>query len=191
MHAADKPAVADRGLRGRKTLYRQHVAHHGIHVVKPDVGYLGGRVIVEELVHHPANAAANADTVPGRALLQHGHGRSNAVNADFSISFAGAGAQPHAIAVTAPNGGVAQHFAAASTAAAEVKELVHHITNRSGDVELGPVGAALKHRRGRAHRIHPNNAVARAGTGAQTHAVPVVAGYHGGAFTAATATAAV
>ena len=57
-----------------------------------------------------------------------------------------------------------------------MQELAHHIAHGSADADAGPVGAAFQHRYRRAHRISADDAVARAGAGAQAHTVAVVAG---------------
>ena len=63
-----------------------------------------------------------------------------------------------------------------------MQELAHHIAHGAADADAGPVGAALQHRDRRADRIGANDAVARAGAGAQAHAIAVVAGDVSGAF---------
>ena len=181
-HAAHEPFIADGGGAGRDGLHAQHAAHHGHIVVEGDAADFVVLVVDEELVHHPAYAAAHADAVPYGALLQNGHLGAYAVDADLGIALAGAGAQAHAVAVAAPDGGVAQHVAVIGIVAAEVQELAHHIAHGAADADAGPVGAAFQHRDRRAHRIGADDAVACAGAGAQAHAVAVVAGDISGAL---------
>ena len=175
-HATHQPFIADGSGAGRYGLHGQHAAHHRHIVVERDAGNFVVLVVDEELVHHPAHTAAHADAVPDGTLLQHGHLGAHAVDADLGITLAGAGAQAHAIAVAAPDGGIAQHVRVIGIVAAKVQELTHHIANGSADADAGPVGAALQHRYRRAHRISADDAVARAGAGAQAHTVAVVAG---------------
>ena len=181
-HAAHQPFIADGGGAGRYGLHRQHAAHHGHIVVEGNAGDLVVLVVDEELVHHPAHAAAHADAVPHGALLQHGHLGAHTVDADLGIALAGAGAQAHAVAVAAPDGGVAKHIAVIGIVASEVQELAHHIADGAADADAGPVRAALQHRHRRAHRVGADDAVACAGAGAQAHAVAVVAGDISGAL---------
>ena len=175
-HAAHQPFIADGSGAGRYGLHGQHAAHHRHIVVERDAGNFVVLVVDEELVHHPAHTAAHADAIPDGTLLQHGHLGAHAVDADLGIALAGAGAQAHAIAVAAPDGGIAQHVRVIGIVAAKVQELTHHIAHGSADADAGPVGAALQHRYRRAHRISADDAVARAGAGAQAYTVAVVAG---------------
>ena len=175
-----QPFIAHGGFLGPNGLHAQHVAHHRGQGVQNDIGQLVIRVVGQEFILHPAYAGTHAHTVPLGAAFQNRHAGAHAVHANFAVAGAGAGAQAHAIAVAAPNGGIAYGGGIRVIAAAKVQKLGHHIANGAVDADAGPVRALFQHIGHRTHRIGAHHAVAGAGTGAQAHAVAVVAGNHSG-----------
>ena len=98
---------------------------HAVAVAAPDGGVAKHIAVigivaseVQELAHHIADGAADADAGPVRAALQHRHRRAHRVGADDAIARARAGAQAHAVAVVA--GHVGGALAGDGTADAQV-----------------------------------------------------------------------
>ena len=90
------PAIGHGSCRRR---YHSHqgITHLGRSIVQCN---LGNRVhhlrSGQELGHHVAGTAADADIIPGAAVGQHGHFRANAVHAQHSIACACACTKPYA-----------------------------------------------------------------------------------------------
>ena len=131
---------------------------------------LGGR---QELGHHIAGVAVDADSAPRLAVLQHRHLRADAVGADDAVIRARARAHPNRLAVA---GGHIRGVRAGRRGRGDVRhrqELRHHIARARANANLAPVRAADEHLYLRAHAVGCDDAVVGGRAGAHPDGLAV------------------
>ena len=131
---------------------------------------LGGR---QELGHHIAGVAVDADSAPRPAVLQHRHLRADAVGADDAVIRARARAHPHRLAVA---GGHIRGVRAGRRGRGDVRhrqELRHHIACARANANFAPVRAADEHLYLRAHVVGRDDAVIGGRAGAHPDGLAV------------------